>query len=158
MKRTLASALVVAFIAPHLVYAVGSKEAEYIGGTVPGLTENMEGTFSTADESKAVFSVKKRPNPIVEIPYDRVVSLEYGQKAGRRVAVAVLVSPFALFSKKRKHYLTITYNDENGKEQAGVFELGKDIVRTTLTVLQVRTGKDIEYQDEEARKSGMGGK
>ncbi len=71
---------------------------------------------------------------------------DIGQKAGRRVAVAVLVSPFALFSKKRKHYLTITYNDENGKEQAGVFELGKDIVRTTLTVLQVRTGKDIECQ------------
>ena len=119
----------------------------------------MDGTFSTADESKAVFSVKKRPNPTVEIPYDRVVSLEYGQKAGRRVAVAVLVSPFALFSKKQKHYLTITYNDENGKEQAGVFELGKDAASgATLTVLQVRTGKDIEYQDEEARKSGMGGK
>lgn len=42
--------------------------------------------------------------------------------------------------------------DKNGKEQAGVFELGKDIVRTTLTVLQVRTGKEVEYQDNEACK------
>ena len=86
----------------------------------------------------------------------RSVSLEYGQKAGRRVAVAVLVSPFALFSKKRNHYLTITYKDRAGADQAAVFEVGKDIVRTTLTVLEVRSKKQVEFQDEEAKKS-LGG-
>ena len=60
-----------------------------------------------------------------------------------------------LFSKKRKHYLTIEYKD-GGKAQAGVFEIGKDIVRTTLKVLETRSGQDVEYQDEEARKSGKG--
>ena len=67
-----------------------------------------------------------------------------------------MVSPLALFSKKRNHYLTIAYKDAAGKDQSGVFELGKDIVRTSLTILQTRTGKEIEYQDEEARKSGLG--
>jgi hypothetical protein len=67
-----------------------------------------------------------------------------------------MVSPLALFSKKRNHFLTISYKDAAGKDQSGVFELGKDIVRTTLTILQTRTGKEIEYQDEEARKSGLG--
>jgi hypothetical protein len=38
-----------------------------------------------------------------------------------------------------------------------VFELGKDIVRTTLAILEARTSKQIQYQDEEARKSGKGG-
>jgi hypothetical protein len=33
-----------------------------------------------------------------------------------------------------------------------VFELGKDTVRTTLKVLEVRTGKEIEFQDLEACK------
>jgi len=84
--------------------------------------------------------------------------LEYGQKAGRRVAVGVLISPFALFSKKRNHYLTISFKDLEGKEQAVVFELGKDIVRTTLKVLQVRSGKEIHFQDEEAKKSIGGDK
>jgi hypothetical protein len=84
------------------------------------------------------------------------LGLEYGQNAGRRVAVAVLVSPLALFSKKRKHYLTVNFNDQTGKEQAVVLELGKDIVRTTLTILETRSGKDIEYQDEEAAKAGRG--
>jgi hypothetical protein len=34
-----------------------------------------------------------------------------------------------------------------------VIELGKDIVRTTLAIVETRSGKQIEYQDEEARKS-----
>jgi hypothetical protein len=37
-----------------------------------------------------------------------------------------------LFSKKRNHYLTIGYKDASGKDQAAVFELGKDIARTAL--------------------------
>ena len=92
---------------------------------------------------------------MVTIPYKAITSLEYGQKAGRRVGVAILISPLALFSKKRKHFLTIAYT-ENGKPQAGIFELGKDVVRTTLKVIEVRSGQKIEYQDEEARKSGKG--
>jgi hypothetical protein len=46
--------------------------------------------------------------------------------------------------------LTIAVKDAAGKEPAAVFELGKDIVRTTLKILEVRTGKDVELQDEEA--------
>lgn len=69
-----------------------------------------------------------------------------------------MVSPLALFSKKRNHFLTIGYTDAAGKDQAAVFELGKDIVRTALTIIQTRSGKEIEYQDDDARKSGLGGK
>jgi hypothetical protein len=61
-----------------------------------------------------------------------------------------------LFPKKRKHYVTIGYKDDQGKEQVAVFELGKDIVRITLPILEARSGKKIEYQDEEAKKSGKG--
>jgi hypothetical protein len=38
-----------------------------------------------------------------------------------------------------------------------VFELGKEIVRTTIVTLEARTGRKVEYEDDEARKSGMGG-
>jgi hypothetical protein len=70
--------------------------------------------------------------------------------------MAILISPIALFSKKRKHYLTITYMNDEGKQQAGVFELGKDIVRTMLASVEARTGKQIQYQDDEARKHAKG--
>ena len=69
-----------------------------------------------------------------------------------------MVSPLALFSKKRNHFLTVTYKDNAGKEQAAVFELGKDIVRTAVKVMETRSGKDVQYQDEDARKSLGGGK
>lgn len=39
-----------------------------------------------------------------------------------------------------------------------MFELGKEIVRTTLAVLELRSKKQIEYQDDEARQSIGGGK
>ena len=129
--------------------AVGADKAMYVGGTISGVKEKAEGKLSTASESDLVFN---SIDGSVSIPYAKVTALEYGQKAGRRVAMAVLVSPLALFSKKRKHYFTITYTDTTGKEQAGVFELGKDIVRTTLKIVEVRTGKDIEFQDAEACK------
>ena len=59
-----------------------------------------------------------------------------------------------MFSKKRRHYLTIEYTDQGGAAQAAIFELGKDAIRTTLKTIEVRSGKKVEYEDEEARKSG----
>ena len=41
-----------------------------------------------------------------------------------------MVSPLALFSKKRKHYLTSGFSDADGKQQGAVFELAKDTVRS----------------------------
>ena len=55
-------------------------------------------------------------------------------------------------SKKQKHYLTIGYTDAAGKEQVAVFELGKDLYRTTLPILEARSGKKIVYQDAKDEK------
>jgi hypothetical protein len=132
---------------------LGSEKALYVGGTVGALKEGTEGTMSTKDEKQLVFQYKKEE---LTIPYDRINSLEYGQKAGRRLGLAIAVTPVALLSKKRRHYLTINFLDANEKQQAAVFELGKNIVRVTLSSLEARTGRKIEYQDEEARKSSKG--
>jgi len=59
----------------------------------------------------------------------------------------------SLFSKKRKHFLTIGFKRDDGRDQVAVIELGKDIVRTTLPIVETRSGRKSEYQDEEARKS-----
>lgn len=131
-----------------VVLAVDGDKAMYVGGTVSALKEKAEGRLGTTSEVELTFDAGSKGS--VAIPYATVTSLEYGQKAGRRVGVAIMVSPLALFSKKRNHYLTIAYKDSTGKEQAAVFELGKDIVRTTLKILEVRTGKEIELQDKEA--------
>jgi hypothetical protein len=121
----------------------------YVGGTL-SVAEKAEGILEVKSED-AVRFIPKSGQPVA-IPYSSITSLEYGQKAGRRVGVAIMVSPVALFSKKRKHYVTIGYTDQAGKNQGAVFELGKDTVRTTLVTLETRSGKQIEYESEEAKK------
>lgn len=138
----------VALFAGVVLSAVDGDKAMYMGGTITGVQEKSEGKLTTTSTTEIAFDAGKKG--AFTIPYTAISSLEYGQKAGRRVAVAVFVSPLALFSKKRNHYLTITYKDAAGMEQAGVLELGKDLVRTTLKILEVRTGKEIEFQDAEA--------
>ncbi len=132
---------------------LGSNKAQYVGGTVNSIKEGTEGYTSAKAETVYTFTYK---GGHLTIPYDQVDSLEYGQKSGRRLGVAIAVTPLALFSKKRKHFLTISWKDENDKQQAAVFELGKDIVRTELATLEARTGRKIEYQDDEARHAGKG--
>jgi hypothetical protein len=151
-RRVILFAFLVAIYLP-LYAGVSGDKAVYVGGTVAGLKQDSEGTFSAGDVKEMVFQCK---NGRLAVPYDRVDSLEYGQKAGRRVGLAIAVTPIALLSKKRRHFLTVNYKDADDKEQAAVFELGKHIVRVTLSSMEARTGRKIEYQDEEARNSSKG--
>jgi hypothetical protein len=169
MKRLVALAVVVSMVTPSLALAVPGNGVAYYGGTVQSFitaTKPIEGHMDIRDEEILTFVGKYKPfrGTRLEIPYKDILDLEYGQKAGRRVGAAigsaVLLGPlglFVLFSKKRKHYLTVGFKDSSGKDQAAVFEFGKDVIRTVLVVMETRSGKKIEYQDEEARKSGKGG-
>lgn len=156
-RRLIAASLVLVLAIEVPLGAVDSKKAEYVGGTISSISEQAEGLLDTTTDTQLVFTPERGKGRSLMIPYASITGLEYGQKAGRRVAVALLVSPLALFSKKRKHFLTISFKDAEGKEQAAVLELGKDIVRTTLTIVETRSGKEIEYQDDEAKKAGRGG-
>jgi hypothetical protein len=133
---------------------LGSDKTAYIGGTENQIKDGTEGQSSARDEKVFVFESK---NGKIEIPYDQVNDLEYGQKAGRRLGLALTISPWLLLSHKRRHFLTIGWKDAQDKQHAAVLELGKSIVRTTIVTLEARTGKKVEFEDDQARKSGMGG-
>jgi hypothetical protein len=155
MKRISAWVLVCLLAFESLAFAgLGSDKTAYVGGTENQIKEGTEGKSSAKDDKIFLFDYK---HGALKIPYDQVDDLEYGQKAGRRLGVAIMVTPLALFSKKRKHYLTIGWKDEQDKQHAAVLELGKSVIRTTIATLEARTGKKVDYQDDEARKSGMGG-
>jgi hypothetical protein len=170
MRASIAVCLILSLVFPSVVLAgLSSKRAAYQGGTTkerdfPGARDAVEGNLNTGNSNdlRFEFSLDKK-SKVYSIPYKDFIDIEYGQKAGRRVgasiATAVLLTPvglFMLFSKKRKHFVTIGYTGGAGKEEVAVFELGKDIIRTTLPILEARSGKKIAYQDEEARKSGKG--
>jgi hypothetical protein len=165
LTRTLAILLIGALFFETTAFAIGSKNTGYKGGTVPGFDgakDEVEGLLDTKNPDQLVFTALANPfkGKTFSIPYNRIIDLEYGQKAGRRVGTAVattvLFGPIgllSLLSKKRNHYLTIGFKDDAGKDQVVVLELGKDIVRTTIPIIETRSGKKVEYQDEEARNS-----
>jgi hypothetical protein len=155
MKRTIAF-IVSLTIATSAFAGIGSDKAVYRGGTIEAKIGD-EGKLDLSDATKAVFQLNKKQT--VVIPYSAVTSVEYGQKAGRRIGAAVattiLVSPVGLamlLSKKRNHMVTIAWTVD-GKNEAAVFEVGKGTIRPTLATLEARTGKKIEYESEDARKN-----
>jgi len=125
------------------------QEALYLGGTVKVVPEATEGTLDVADDKKLTFNSAKGT---FSIDYDKITSLEYGQKAGRRVGVAIVITVWALFSKKRKHYLTVGYQDLEGKPQGVVIEIPKGTAKKMITILEVRSGKKVEYESAEAKE------
>ena len=128
-------------------------KAEYIGGTIQQIPAGCGGSVRAVDATYFIFSSHKAS---WRVAYDKINLLEYGLKVDRRVMAAVLVSPLFLLSKKRQHFLTVGYQDEEGKQQAMIFRVNKDDIRATLASLEARTGRRIEFQDDEARKAGKG--
>jgi len=129
--------------------AVRGNQVMYVGGTVTHVPEKTEGKLDLSSDAIMLFTAKAGT---ISIPYKGVTSIEYGQKAGRRVGVALAVSPVALFSKKRKHYVSIAFQDEQGNKQGAVFELAKGVVHSVVTSLEARSGKKVEFESDEAKK------
>ena len=151
MRRLIVATLLLTVAVTPAAVAVGKDKAMYVGGTAP-VAPKSEGVLATTDDTKLIF-IAEKGGGMIEIPWKRIDEAEYGQKVGRRVKTAIFLTPLALFSKARKHYLTISYKDRKDEMQSAVFELGKDLVRTTLAVVETRSGRKITYQDEEAAKS-----
>jgi hypothetical protein len=127
-------------------------DAEYVGGTV-ALPLKVDGKIQITDAEIFSFRSKKAA---IRIPYDKIHTLEYGQRVDRRYVTGLLISPVLLLAKARKHYLTIGFTDEEGKQQAMVFQVDKSDIRAILAGLEAKTGRRIEFQDEDARKAGRG--
>ncbi|HZT32259.1 MAG TPA: hypothetical protein VFA33_20395 [Bryobacteraceae bacterium] len=139
--------------AARLAAADFGVRAQLLGGTVATLAARSEGRLDLTGEQAMAFVCK---STALSIPYDKINTLEYGQRVNRRFAEAILISPVLLLSKSRKHFVTIGYTDEDGRQQALIFRVDKSDVRTVLAGLEAKTGRRVEYQDDEARKSGKG--
>ncbi|HZS97399.1 MAG TPA: hypothetical protein VFA40_11520 [Terriglobales bacterium] len=149
MKRSLSCLLIVVLLVAESAMGVNADQAVYVGGTA-NLKQGTKGILDAANEKIIKFDVW-------ETPYDRITALDYGQHVGRHWGYAVLglygVLPI-LLAKKRHHFLTVEYSDDAGKTQAAIFEVGKESIRSVLKVLEVRSGKKVQYEDKEAEKTG----
>ena len=139
------------FAVPGLAGEPGFR-TQFIGGTV---TEIAPKSSAHLDLSGTETLILRNGKQEFRVPYGRVNSIEYGQNVSRRYAAAILISPVLLLSKSRKHFVTVGYADEAGAQQALVFRVDKGDIRSVLASLEARTGRRVEYQDNEARKAGQ---
>ncbi|MDE3198166.1 MAG: hypothetical protein KGN84_17595 [Acidobacteriota bacterium] len=150
MKRALIALLA---LLPLLQAGEDGSRVSYMGGTIAGIPVKSSARIELTGEDSLTLSVRGR---VIHVSYRNVTTLEYGMHVSRRYIEAVLISPVFLAAKRRSHYLTIGYSDSNGRQQAIVLEVGKEEIRPLLVSLEARTGRNVEYQDEEARKAGKG--
>jgi hypothetical protein len=127
--------------------------AQYVGGTLDSLEKGAGGSLLTADAVSLEFRAGKF---VVRVPYERIRQIEYGQKVNRRMLEAVLLSPLLILSKKRAHFLAVSFEAEQGAQQAMVFRVDKDAILPLLVSLEARTGLKVTFMDEEARRAGKG--
>src|ERR1035438_7153548 len=150
MKRAVMALLALAL----LLEASGSgSRVLYVGGTVAGVPEKSSGRIELSKDESLTLNFRDRS---IEVGYRDINTLEYGMRVSRRYMEAVLISPVFLVAKKRTHFLTIGYSDHQGRQQAMLLQVGKEEIRTLLVSLEARTGRRVEYQDEDARKAGKG--
>jgi len=143
-------------LAPAAAAGVGKTEVRYLGGVWQDVPEGTEGKVRM-EEDAAVFLFRGRQ---YRLPYASIASLEYGQKVGRRIGATIgwgvttlgIAALPMLLSKKRRHFATIGYTDEQGKPQGLVVEFGKEIKRSAMKMLSLKSGKEIEFENEQARK------
>ncbi|MDQ2712744.1 MAG: hypothetical protein M3Y24_11050 [Acidobacteriota bacterium] len=149
------AALLVLFCLASALFAAehSGSHAEYIGGTRSDIPAKNDGEIEVSDATYFVFASKHTQ---VKIPFERINLLEYGQKVNRRYLAAVVISPLFMLAKKREHFLTVGFQDDDGQQQAMVFKVDKNDIRLALVTLEARTGQAVQYQDDEARLAGKG--
>jgi hypothetical protein len=136
-----------------MVAAEPGVKIQVVGGTVSAISAKSGGRVDLTGNDTLVVQCGKIA---ILIPYPKINTVEYGQSVSRRYAEAVLLSPIFLLAKSRKHFVTLGYVDTDGKQQALVFRVEKGDIRSLLAALEARTGRRVEYQDQEARKAGKG--
>jgi hypothetical protein len=140
-------------LSPLLQAGAAGARVQYVGGTGTSFIAKSEYVVELEGNEDLVFECK---GANLHVPYSSVNVLEYGQKVERRIAEAIIISPLMLLSKRRTYFLTIGYADIDGHQQAAVFRVSSGNIRILLVSLEAKTGRKVEYQDDDARRGGKG--
>ena len=115
--------------------AVENGQVRYAGGTVPALQVGMLGRLDTT--SQTMLSFEYTGNKLV-IPYAKIETFEYSEKVARHLGVLPAMAVGLVRKRQRKHFIQISFHDENNLSQVAVFEVPKHMPQTLLAVLQSR--------------------
>ena len=119
-----------------------------------GLAEGGTKGQLVVDADKISFFKKKR-YVLFSIPSSAVNEIFYSRVSGRRLKTAVATAIFTMgvggllaLSKGRKHYMSLSFNDEENVVGAVEFKLHKSNYRSALRTVEQVTGLTMLYDQE----------
>jgi hypothetical protein len=139
------------------VWAQGNSfdKVRYNGGSVNSKVDPKDWHNQLTVTSDLITLALKDGNKLEILPKS-VTSLSYGQEAHRRVgtmvALAILVSPIALFGlmhKTRLHYIGIQYSMPDNKTGGILLQGDKDNYRAILVALQGVSGVAVSVGEKD---------
>lgn len=86
---------------------------------------------------------RKQEQVFATIPFDTIQEITYERSSHARIKTAILLSPWALFSKGKKHWLTVTYKVGDVSDFV-LLKLDKKEYKRILAATEARTGQTIE--------------
>jgi hypothetical protein len=122
-------------VLPLTTTAVENGEVMYAGGTVVSLKEGTLGRLVTTSPTSLTF---ESPGSQLVIPFAKIDSYEYSQQVARHLGVLPAIGTGLVRHRQKRHFLRISYKEENNAQQVAIFELPKQMPRTLLAILQVR--------------------
>ncbi len=124
--------------------SVPNPHAAYVSGSA-AIPNGAEGSLNLEDANELRFNYD---GGRFKLAYQRITSMEIGDRPGMKAHLAVAVSWIPKFSKKQGKLLTIEFKGDNGVGEAAIFEIIKADYVSIAPVLESRTGKHVKVQDE----------
>jgi hypothetical protein len=100
------------------------------------------------DAENIRFVNKNKKHEYFSIPTNSVAEVFYSRVSGRRIGTAILVSPLLLFSKGKKHYMTLSFDDGEDIVGAVEFKLDKKNYRGVLRAVEQVSGVALKFDQE----------
>jgi hypothetical protein len=126
-------------------------KVEYLPPKVEGQkhsSDPIKGHIIFDKDKKAIEFQNDKGEMVVTIPYDKIKSMLYEKTSHPRYAEAILLSPFFLFTKTKKHFLTIQYADDKGEGKFAMLHMDKSNARDIVNTAEADTGKKVEASEE----------
>jgi hypothetical protein len=125
-------------------------KAEYMPPKIEGnqQAKAVKGNVCFDKDAKVLSFQDEKGATVVSIPYDKIKSMLYEKTSHPRYAEAILISPFFLFSKTKKHFLTIQYTDPAGAGQFAMIHMDKGNARDIVARAEAETGKKADMAEE----------
>ena len=160
MKKLLVASLALMLALQTSFLAAGTEggntwsKVRYNGGTLQTKVKPDDWNNKLTVNSDLIeFDLKD--GQVIKIDPKKVTALSYGQEAHRRVgtmvALAILISPaalFGLFHKTKLHFIGIEY-EQDGKKEGLLMQGDKGNYRAILLALKAVTGKDVQTAEED---------